>query len=82
MDPKKKSDFEVLTMKSKDRHECVNSLKEQITCEFGDKIGQPLKQLGYIEPGHGLRGRQRWLSSNEDMLTMYAMHRFYYGVLE
>ena len=28
-------------------------------------------QLGYIEPGHGLKGKQRLLSSNDDITCMY-----------
>ena len=42
--------------------------------EFPDKVGQSLKHLGYIEPGHGLRGKQRWISSDEDLRDMYRMH--------
>lgn len=74
MNPSKKSDFEVLSMKTKQKYESIDSLKKQVVCEFGDKVGQPLKQLGYIEPGHGLRGKQRWLSSTEDLLNMYEIH--------
>ena len=38
-------------------------VKHQILSEFSGKVGDPIEQVGYIEPGHGLRGKQRWLSS-------------------
>ena len=33
-----------------------------------------IEQLGYIEPGHGAKGKQRWLSSAEDLKDMYTIH--------
>ena len=40
--------------------------------ECGDKVDPEIEQLGYIEPGHGLRGNQRWLNSDEDLREMYV----------
>lgn len=31
-------------------------------------------QLGYIEPGHGLKGKQRWLTTDDDLVTMYECY--------
>ncbi len=73
MNPQRKSEFEVLMMKTKDRFGSITNLKKQVQSEFKDKLGT-LKQIGYIEPGHGLRGKQRWLSSDDDLCTMYETH--------
>ena len=32
-------------------------------------------ELGYIEPGCGAKGKQRWLASTEDLEDMYRVHR-------
>ena len=44
-------------------------------------------QLGFIEPGHGLKGKTQWLRDDNDLSSMYAMHTqgnvvviFFYGV--
>ena len=30
--------------------------------------------FGYIEPGHRVKGKQRWLLSDEDVANMYTLH--------
>ena len=30
--------------------------------------------LGYIEPGHGTKGRKQWLNNDEDVREMYTKH--------
>ena len=74
MNPSKKSDFEVLVMKAKERFDSIQSIRSKVECEFKDKVGK-LKQIGYTEPGHGLRGKQRWLSSDDDLCTMYETYQ-------
>ena len=73
--PKKKSLFVILQLKTKQKFESVDDLKRQMLAEYREKIGEPIEQLGYIEPGHGLRGKQRWLSSNNDLNQMYLVHK-------
>ena len=31
--------------------------------------------FGFIEPGHGAKGKQRWLTSHEDLKEMYVIHQ-------
>ena len=31
-------------------------------------------QLGYIEPGHGLKGKTQWLTGDDDLTEMYAKY--------
>lgn len=33
------------------------------------------EELGYIEPGHGAKGRQRWLVEDKDLEEVYKMHQ-------
>ena len=30
--------------------------------------------MGYIEPGHGLKGKKQWLSTDDDLTAMYEKH--------
>ena len=34
-----------------------------------------LESFGYIEPGHGAKGKQRWLTSIDDLKNMYHVHK-------
>ena len=45
---------------------------KEIFKEFKDSLEIVACQIGYIEPGHGLKGKQRWLSDEEDIEAMYA----------
>ena len=31
-------------------------------------------EIGYIQPGHGCRGKQRWIVTEEDVEEMYRDH--------
>jgi hypothetical protein len=31
-------------------------------------------ELGYIEPGHGLKGKKQWLNNDDDLKDMYQKH--------
>ena len=33
-----------------------------------------MENFGYIEPGRGAKGKQRWLASAEDLEDMYCVH--------
>ena len=55
--------------------ETIAELKEELVNAFSDKIGEnPPEQVGYIEPGHGAKGKQRWLNNGEDLNDMYDIH--------
>lgn len=69
MNPKKKSEFEIVQMKAKQRFACVDDLKQQLLTELRERISDPIEQVGYIEPGHGLRNKQR---SRPDVLGAEA----------
>jgi len=48
-------------------------------CDFKkrveDEIGTIEGMIGYVEPGHGQKGKQRELSDDEDLMKMYIIHR-------
>ena len=31
--------------------------------------------MGYIEPGHGAKGRQRWLHDDSDLTDLYQLYK-------
>ena len=53
----------------------VQSLQKALRATFGETFDgvEPI-EVGYIEPGHGSRGKQRWLTSTEDLQDMYTMY--------
>ena len=40
----------------------------------GEKPDFEVADLGYIEPGHGMKGRKQWLSTDSDVQMMYEQH--------
>lgn len=76
MKSRKKSEYCVLSLeydqvfKDADhvRKELREAFPDRISCEAGDA-------LGYIEPGHGCRGKQRWITSDNDVSQMYDDHK-------
>ena len=48
-------------------------LKEQVLSKCDGKASVD-SGFGYIEPGHGVKGKQRWLMSDEDVVDMYTIH--------
>ena len=39
-----------------------------------DKVPSDIEQLGYIEPGHGSKGKLRWLLNDQDIEDMYKIY--------
>ena len=73
--PKKKSEFEVVQLKTKERFQSIEDLKGQILVDHGERVCKPIHPFGYIEPGRGLRGKLRFLVCNEDLNNMYSVHK-------
>jgi len=59
MDCKRKSNFEVLQLKTRLKFKRLDDIKQQVLEDLKDKVSEPLSQIGYTEPGHSLRGKQR-----------------------
>ena len=50
----------------------MEQLKEVLLSAFPDDFDSETTQVGYIQPGHGTRGRQLWLASDGDIEEMYS----------
>ena len=48
---------------------------ESIKAALKDRGGDVSDGIGYIEPGHGLNGKQKWLLDDDDVSEMYAAHK-------
>lgn len=35
----------------------------------------PAKRFGYIEAGHGLKGKSRWITTDDELEEMYQLHK-------
>ena len=40
----------------------------------GEKPDFAIVDIGYIEPGHGSKGKKQWLNTDDDVLMMYEKH--------
>ena len=47
---------------------------QQLLGEIKVSLNVTPNQVGYIEPGHGLKGKQRWLTSDADLTEMYTIY--------
>ena len=52
----------------------VSIMKNQLSTDFAEFIKDAQFSFGYIQPGHGAKGRQQPLEVNEDLSTMYSVH--------
>ena len=44
----------------------IDNLKKTLSEAFGFQVGS----IGFVEPGHGLKGRQHWLVRDKDLQDM------------
>ena len=42
-------------------------------CTELQSLDAATKDVGYIEPGHGVKGRQMWLETEDDLDEMYQI---------
>lgn len=50
-------------------------MKERLSEKFAEFIRNNNLSLGFIQPGHGAKGRQIQVSSDEDLTMMYEHHK-------
>ena len=70
--PKKKADYSVKKLHGLTKQ--YSSLEELKTAVSEVCKEAVLDHFGYIEPGHGAKGKQRWLQSDRDIKDMYHLH--------
>ena len=76
----KKAEYSVRKWRlaGQDEFDSITSLKKQLKHDFDDilhDVAEDAIQMGYIEPGHGIKGRQHWIADDEDLRDMYQAHR-------
>ena len=68
MNASKKSDYTILKFSKQGQMETISDLKSELLARFTDRLSGDI-EVGYIQPGHGLRGKQEWLC-----YEMYDLH--------
>ena len=66
----RKSDYTVSKLHSSAKFSSVEELKES----FHTALDFVPSEFGFIVPGHGLKGRQRWIRDDTDLDEMYSDH--------
>ena len=51
----------------------VAAMKGQLSTDSEEFIQQAEFSFGYIQPGHGARGKQKSLSESEDLIHVYSI---------
>ena len=77
MNPKKKSEYSIRRWRIKQKFVSVVQLSSKLIESFEElhcSDESNVLSMGYIEPGHGYKGKQRWLCSDEDLHDMYAIY--------
>ena len=76
MNPKKKCEYTIRKWRIKQKFASVAQLTSKLVESFEELHSQDDSGLsvGYVEPGHGFKGKQRWLYSNEDLCEMYSTY--------
>jgi hypothetical protein len=72
VNPRKKSDYHVEKWRVSEQFTSVEQFETKLKERF-DKLKGNLS-FGYIEPGHGLKGRQQWIMDDHDILDMYKVY--------
>ena len=76
--PKKKAEYVIQRLHSiTKKFDSIDDLKGAVDEACQGKVS--LESFGYIEPGHGAKGKQRWLACSEDLDDLY---RVYHGKKE
>ena len=71
MNKARKKQYKVEKLSAKTPFDSLNSMKTALK-QVDDHVGD---SIGYIEPGHGLKGKQKWLLDDDDVSEMYAIHK-------
>lgn len=72
MNFKQKKDYVVRKLPETKRFESLSELSKVIASVL--KCPE-VKNIGFVEPGHGLKGKQHWLVDNNDLDDMYENFR-------
>lgn len=74
VNPLRKTEYRIYNMRDIKKFTGVASLESFIRDtfkEYEDYSGE--LSLGYVKPGHGWKGQQKWINSDEDVWELYAI---------
>ena len=76
MNPQKKSEYTIRKWRIKQKFTSVTQLESKLVENFDTlrPVDENGLSMGYIEPGHGYKGKQRWLCCDEDLREMYSIY--------
>ncbi len=78
MNPSKKSMFQTVRLQSQPKYcKTLVELKEFVTTALPQSLDNipSVEELGYVEPGHGAKGKRCWLHTDADLKEMYEQHK-------
>ena len=70
MNKAKKKEYIVEKLSAKTPFGSLENIKTAL-----EQLNRIVGNIGYIEPGHGLKGKQKWLLDDSDVSEMYAVHK-------
>lgn len=71
INPARKLDWKVCKQCTAREFGSVGELKDNVHETLQDAVENPLVTIGYIEPGHEMRGTQQSLTLHEDLRDIY-----------
>jgi len=77
INPSKKTAYSVRKLRVDSNFDTPEDIKQQLCEAFSEHIpnSDVDLEIGYISPGHGARGQQRWIIDNEDVQDMYEDYK-------
>ena len=73
INPIRKSLFSIQKLRITSQFQSIEELKNVLETHLAS-AKKPVTSVGYVEPGHGAKGKQRWIINNEDLEDMYKIH--------
>ena len=70
---RKKSEYVIKKLRINNVFKSIDDLKDTLSTV---NVASTIDQVGFIEPGHGAKGRQQWLTDSEDLKDMYSLHQY------
>ena len=74
INPVRKSDYRIEKWRTNIRFKSFEQMKSMLKDRFSELKKCQDCRVGYIEPGHGWKGKQRWITGEEDLKDMYRTY--------
>ncbi len=71
INPKRKGNYNVKPLKTSKRFATIDNVRK----ELSQLVESEVDEIGYISPGHGMKGKQNALFVDDDLIEMYGEYR-------